>query len=194
MYISSSKDPRARTSSPLLVLVVASILSLIGAGLGGAFSTASADNDHSRAKVFKGLLRDLQPTTVEPFDGARAKLRMLSENGHTWFTLRVRGIDRSAVGHEFGAHLHLGPCVAGDGAAALGHYNTDVLAGITPPRVDDTTEVWLDFLVERNGTARSVTYVPFVPIAGDRSVVIHEHETDVAGVAGNRLACLPVTW
>ena len=45
--------------------------------------------------------------------------------------LRVRGIE-GADDLTFGAHLHSGPCVAGDPAAALGHYNTDVMAGVTP--------------------------------------------------------------
>jgi hypothetical protein len=50
------------------------------------------------------------------------------------------GINRSAAGEEFGAHLHVGPCVVNDGAAALAHYNTDVLAGRTPARIDPTTD------------------------------------------------------
>ena len=37
--------------------------------------------------------------------------------------------------------------------------------------------------------------VPFIPLEGDRSVVIHALATDHhTGLAGARLACLPVQW
>ena len=78
--------------------------------------------------------------------------------------LRVRGID-GADGQTFGAHLHAGPCVAGDPAAALGHYNTDVLAGVVPPEISEHTEVWLDFTVD-DGAGTATANVPFVPLPG----------------------------
>lgn len=94
----------------------------------------------------------------------------------------------------YGAHLHVGPCVAGDGAAAGPHSNQSVVDGVVPQVVDATTEVWLDFTVRPNGSARSVAVVPFVPTSGTRSIVIHAMPTDPAGAAGARLACLPVVW
>ena len=95
---------------------------------------------------------------------------------------------------DFGAHLHLGPCVAGNGAAALAHYNTDVLAGVTPPEISEDTEVWLDFTVD-DGAGTATASVPFVPLPGTRSVVVHAMETDhETGGAGARLACVPVVW
>jgi superoxide dismutase, Cu-Zn family len=36
--------------------------------------------------------------------------------------------------------------------------------------------------------------VPFVPLPGNRAVVLHEKATDHHGTAGVRLACLPVSW
>jgi Cu-Zn family superoxide dismutase len=84
--------------------------------------------------------------------------------------------------------------VAGNGAAALGHYNTDVLAGVTPPEVSERTEVWLDLAVD-DGAATATASVPFVPLPGARSVVVHALATDShTGTAGARLACLPVVW
>ena len=154
---------------------------------------AQAGQDKVR-KNFHGALRDLQPTTVEPLDGASAKMRMVSRTGATTFDLRVKGIDRTAAGHKFGAHLHTGPCVAGDGAAAGPHYNQSALNLVVPPVVNDTTEVWLDVVVTSNGKGDAVAHVPFVPAAGQRSVVIHHDPTDVHGTAGPRLACLPVEW
>ena len=108
--------------------------------------------------------------------------------------LRVKGVDASADGETFGAHLPSGSCVAGNGTAALGHYNTDVLAGVTPPEVSDDTEMWLDFTVD-DGAATATASVPFVPMPGARSVVVHALATDHhTGLAGARLAGLPVVW
>lgn len=145
---------------------------------------------------FQGLLVDLAPTVAGPLDGATAVLGMRTDRaGGTTFRLMVRHVGEAARGQSFGAHLHLGPCVAGSPSAALGHYNTDVLAGITPVVASPTTEVWLDLTVDADGDGSAVAHVPFVPNAGDRSVVIHTESTNPAtGTAGARLACLPVSW
>lgn len=141
-----------------------------------------------------GPLSDLQPATAGPFDGATAAFQLVASSRGSHGVLRVRGIDASADGETFGAHLHSGPCVAGDGAAALGHYNTDVIAGITPPEVSEDTEMWLDIRVD-DGAATATASVPFVPLPGTRSVVVHALATDHhTGAAGARLACLPVVW
>jgi Cu-Zn family superoxide dismutase len=140
-----------------------------------------------------GPLSDLQPAVAGPFDGASAAVQIVASGDSSHTVLRVRGVE-GADGRTFGAHLHLGPCVAGNGAAALGHYNTDVLAGVTPPEVSERTEVWLDFTVD-DGAGTATASVPFVPLPGARSVVIHAMATDAhTGAAGARLACLPVVW
>jgi hypothetical protein len=36
--------------------------------------------------------------------------------------------------------------------------------------------------------------VPFVPVPGERAVVVHAEETAPNGTAGARLVCLPVVW
>ena len=62
------------------------------------------------------------------------------------------------------------------------------------PEISEDTEVWLDFTVD-DGAATSTASVPFVPLPGDHSVVIHALATDHdTGLAGARLACLPVVW
>lgn len=136
-------------------------------------------------------LRELAPDG--PFGSARA-LGVLVSHDSTLAILQVRGIDRSVAGRSFGAHLHAGPCIAGDGAAAGPHYNTDTIAGKVPPRVDPTTEIWLDFTVTPSGAANALTVVPFTPLPGNRSIVIHAQPTDHHGTAGPRLACLPLSW
>jgi Cu/Zn superoxide dismutase len=143
------------------------------------------------AHVFRGHLVDLSATTADPFGDASAHLVMTPNAHGTLFHLRVKGIDPAAAGHDYGAHLHVGPCVAGDGAAAGPHYNVSTTS---PPLVSDQTEVWLDFTATPDGTGASDTTVPFVPTPGTRSVVIHAEATAPNGTAGPRLVCLPVEW
>lgn len=139
-----------------------------------------------------GSLRVLKPHG--PFGGARAVVVMTSQGPRTTVRLKVTGVGRTAAGRTFGAHLHTGPCVAGDGAAAGPHYNTDVINGHKPVRVDHEREIWLDFTAGPSGAATASTAVRFVPRPGDRAIVVHEHATDHHGTAGARLACLPLTW
>ena len=143
------------------------------------------------AEVFRGDLVDLSSTTADPFGDASAHLVMTETGKGTRFHLRVKGIDPAVAGTEYGAHLHVGPCVQGNGAAALGHYNASTA---TPPVVNNQTEVWLDFEVTRGGTGAGDALVPFVPVPGERSVVIHAEATAPSGAAGPRLVCLPVVW
>lgn len=140
-----------------------------------------------------GLLSDLAPTAPGPFDGARARVQLVESRGASHAVLTVKGIGAAAEGQTFGAHVHDGPCIAGDGAAALGHYNSHVHAGL-PPEISGRTEFWLDFTVA-DGAGNGTTKVPFVPEPGSRSVVIHALPTDPqTGLAGPRLACLTVAW
>lgn len=144
----------------------------------------------TRQLLFASPLSDLQPAAPAPVDGARAQLRLTFRGGSTVAVLTVRDLARSARGTTYGAHLHSGPCVPGDGAAAGPHYNA-----ATPPVPDARHEIWLDFTVDRHGVGRARTVVPFVPAHGTRSIVVHEMATDHhTGAAGARLACMPVVW
>ena len=129
-------------------------------------------------------------------DGAAASATMVSL-GSTLVYLKVHDVNTGAAGQRFGAHLHEGPCVTGNGVAALGHYNVENLAGLSPYEISPDTEVWLDFEVNAEGQGRSTTTVPFVPTAGTRSIVIHASPTMDSGAgvgtAGARIACLPFT-
>jgi hypothetical protein len=141
-----------------------------------------------------GELRDVQLETGQPFDHATAQVVATAAAGTTTVSLKVQGIDHAAAGTVFGAHVHVGTCAVGNGAAAGPHYKSD---GATPSRLN---EVWLDFEVRANGTAESVTEVPFViPEGGAASVMIHALPTSEgpvpgAGSAGARWACLPVQF
>lgn len=138
-----------------------------------------------------GPLVDLA-TAVNATDGARAQLHASAPgNGRTYFVLVLRGLAPSAQGRTYGAHVHVGPCVPGNGAAALGHYNTGIGGNPSPQN-----EVWLDFTVRPGGVAVSRASVPFeIPPGKARSVVIHANPTEPGtGAAGGRIACLPVEF
>jgi Cu/Zn superoxide dismutase len=160
-------------------LAVLGTVAAIGPAVAGA-----ADN-------FRGDLSDLAPATAGPFDHASAKLTLVGHGSASNVVLLVKGVDGSAVGRTFGAHLHTGPCVAGNGALAGPHYNH---SGVVPPVANDATEIWLDFTVNDGGNAQSVSHVDWVADPGARSVVIHQNPTAPDGTAGPRLACLPVEW
>ena len=142
---------------------------------------------------YSGQLTDLLRDSDEAFDGAKATAAMIGVDGSTFFSLRVSGIDKSAAGESFGAHLHDGQCVAGEGSQALGHYNSDKIHGVLGTVPSKENEVWLDFKVNSEGVARSSARVPFVPLGGVRAIVIHAEPTAPGtGIAGARLACLPL--
>ncbi len=140
-----------------------------------------------------GNLTDLQPASADPTDGATARALAVGHHGRTLVVLHLRGLDRSAAGRTFGAHVHTGACVPGDGAAAGPHYNHDVATGVSPATVSNETEVWLDFTVTRGGSATAVAHVPFTIAPGAAgAIVLHQSPTDHSGAAGPRLACLPM--
>ena len=142
------------------------------------------------AANFRSDLSDLAPAASGPFDHASAQLTLVGSHGTT-AVLVVHGVDKSVAGSTFGAHLHTGPCVAGNGPAAGPHYNH---SGVVPPVANAQTEIWLDFRVDRGGNGQSISMVDWVPTSGTRSVVVHEKATAPDGTAGARLACLPVQW
>ncbi len=168
----------------------------IGAMLLGTAALAVLGNTMPAAAASyvdtEGALEDFQPATEQPTDGAEARLVAFPVGGSTRFFLFVTGLDPEAAGTTLGAHIHVGPCVAGNGAAAGPHYNT---TGKTTP-ADTDHEVWLDFTIRPGGVAFSRTTVPFVIDPGEaQSLVIHALETQPGtGLAGPRWACLPVEF
>jgi superoxide dismutase, Cu-Zn family len=165
------------------------------AALAPTVPASAQESDGFGARHFEGVLTRLDLTAASPLDDAGARLVMVTHHGASTFVLHVEGVGSDAAGRTFGAHLHTGPCVPGNGAAAGPHYNQDVVEGAVPVRVNESTEVWLDFTVSPAGNAAAVAIVPFVPAPGIRAVVVHRDPTDHhTGVAGPRLACLPVSW
>ncbi len=171
------------------------------AALALAAPTALADDgrqgghDDDRRIRAAGPLQDLRFGTADPTDGATAQVKVEQEDGETEVSLKIKGLARGLAGRpQLGAHVHVGPCVAGNGVAAGAHFN--ITSGSTTVVISEETEVWLDFVIGRNGTARAEAEVPFViPPGGAGSVVIHEKPTAPGtGLAGARIACLPVQF
>ncbi len=140
-----------------------------------------------------GPLTDLAPSTANVTDAASARLWAVSRGTSTYFVFFLSGLDPAAAGQTYGAHVHVGPCVAGNGAAAGPHYNHD--GGTPTPQ----NEVWLDFRVLPGGYAFAITQVPFTIAPGAaQSVVVHAEPTQAGGstpgAAGGRIACLPVAF
>ena len=140
-----------------------------------------------------GDLVDLQPVAANATDGATASLWAVSAGGGTTFWVFIRGLNPAAVGTTYGAHIHVGPCVAGNGAAAGPHYNSD--GGV--PTTEN--EVWLDFTVLPGGYGVASATVPFdIQPGAAQSMVVHAEPTQdggaTPGAAGARQACLPVNF
>lgn len=181
------------TGLGLVTAALAVVPSLAYAGSTDSGTDRDGNPRPSIVSVTKAPLTDLQ-AAPGVFDDARGTVKMWGyrASGTSTFRLTIKNIDRNAYGMTYGAHLHSGSCVAGDPAAAGPHYNTDVIAGVTPPEISAETEVWLDFRVALKGKAEAWADVPFVPQSGTRSIVIHAMPTDPSGQAGARLACLPL--
>lgn len=139
-------------------------------------------------------LRDFATSAANPTDGAYATLIAAQKGNRSTFVLAVTGMN-AAPGTTFGAHVHTGTCAPDAPTAAGPHWRT---AASDP--IDPKHEVWLDFTVKTGGFGFAKTKVPFViPDGAAHSVVIHALPTAVgptppAGVAGPRLACLPVDF
>jgi hypothetical protein len=163
----------ARRRVVLVTMVIAAALSVAAGGV-----------VYSKAE-----LSDLS-AAADPTDGAWAVASASVAEGKTTVVLNVKGLDRSQAGRVLGAHVHVGPCVVGDGAAARGHYNSGA-GGISPD-----TEVWLDFAVTGGGTGHATAIVPFEISPGTaHSIVIHRDPTAAgSGSAGPRLACIPLEF
>lgn len=170
-----------RRSLRMLAAVVLAAPALAVAAPALAHEPLVHDRDH---------LTDLQPTSTTPTDGAQGSVSAWQTSRGTTVVLRLRGLDRAAAGESYGAHVHVGHCVAGEPLEAGPHYNS---TGQPPVTVSDQTEVWLDFTITPGGTALAIAKVPFtIDPHGAHSVVVHAMTTGPDGGAGPRIACLPV--
>jgi Cu-Zn family superoxide dismutase len=95
----------------------------------------------------------------------------------------------------FGSHVHKADCDAG---MAGGHFQFMPApdGGANDPAfANPTNEVWLDFTTTDAGAGMSSATLSWVPPAGAaKAIVVHDHMTGDGGVAGPKLACLPIPF
>ncbi len=158
------------------------------ASLVGGVAPASAQPSLVTAA---GPLSDLHPASHATDAGYAQLFAVAPGDGNTYFVFILTGLDPAYAGTTYGAHVHVGPCVPGNGPAALGHYNTGT-GGVPSPE----NEVWLDFTVLPGGFGVAYTTAPFEIEPGTaQSVVVHADPTQPGtGLAGGRVACLPVEF
>ena len=201
--------PRLRTTA-IAGLAVSAILVTSGVAYAHDLGQRKVARKSSPASSMSwayshGKLTDLSPDTDDVYDGAKATAMMIAIDGNSFFRVQVRGLDKSAAGKAFGAHLHVGPCGldAAKQPTVGGHYNVSPKdAKGLPTVVSDVTEVWLNLKVNSDGEARATANVGFIPDAGERSITFHatatvHHQMDptkdpAVGTAGAKLACLPL--
>jgi superoxide dismutase, Cu-Zn family len=199
-------DPRAAAASSLLLLTALAACSSDGKRAVADASAGTAKLATSAAAPLRvnGTFQLYQgPTTVAAtYDraqvpiGAKVTVGVAVVGKATEVTMQVTGLqpDRS-----YGAHLHKWSCGAKPADAGSHYQNVaDPHQPSTDPRfANPANEVWLDFMTDAQGSARSKASVPFVfraGASGPHSLVIHAmttmHTAGKAGTAGARLACV----
>jgi hypothetical protein len=115
--------------------------------------------------------------------------------GKTLLKLEVWGLPPNRA---FGSHLHKLAC---DDMKAGGHYQNNMWpAGSSandPNYANMENEAWLDFSSDATGKAAPSpqAMLNWVPRAGQaKAIVIHQMGTLPGGIAGPKLACLPMTF
>jgi hypothetical protein len=96
--------------------------------------------------------------------------------------------------YTFGSHIHKLAC---DDMAAGGHYQHTPSPGAAndPGYANPTNEAWLDFTTDDAGAAAVKVDVGWVPRTGEaKSVIVHAMGTAPGGIAGAKLACLPLVF
>jgi hypothetical protein len=109
----------------------------------------------------------------------------------TEVTLDVTGLP---AGMTLGSHVHKLAC---DDNKAGGHYqHMEATTMPTDPAfANPMNEVWLDLVADTAGKARTVARVDWRPRAGQaKAIMVHAMPTGTGGVAGAKLACLPLVF
>ena len=201
-------------NSTVITAVATAGLAASAALLVAAPALAGADVARARGDVtrYPGQL----PVADAPPGATAAVHSVASADGRTTVTLHVSGFEPFA---KYGAHAHTEPCgdPANDpkGLAAGPHYQrvldpvflADPPAKLStdPAYANPQNEIWLDLTTNRagNGHAKTVVNWQFEPTRRPRSVIIHEKHTLTGndaqgkpqnGVAGKRVACIPVPF
>jgi len=123
---------------------------------------------------------------------AGASAQAFDDDGKLRIELTVSGFPPS---REFGSHLHRLAC--DDVMKAGGHYQNMPfpMGGMAndPTYANANNEAWLDFTTDAAGKGEQEVLVDWIPRSGEaRAIVFHNTKTNPGGVAGAKLACLPI--
>jgi hypothetical protein len=145
------------------------------------------DNPYMGMMGLDGMPNPISSTTV---GGSATAWDM---GGKMKLQLTVSGMP---AGRPFGAHLHKTAC---NDNKAGGHYQNNMWPdGSTandPTYANSDNEAWLDFTTDSAGKKTVETMVDWVPRSGAaKSIIVHHMSTAPGGVAGAKLACLPVVF
>jgi hypothetical protein len=169
----------------------------------GATQVATGESQQITRSYPLSRLTDLRPVHDNgPLDGASAQLRIVeSPDEGTGFRLRVTGINLSweegrAVGHDFGAHLHVGLCQTPTFNSTTNTYSNETGGHYGDKYLPfPENEVWFDLVPDDEGVANDEVWVPFVPVDDlppGMSVVIHRESAALPTNLSPKEACLPV--
>jgi superoxide dismutase, Cu-Zn family len=165
-----------------------------------AAATGCGSDDESGGKE---LMNATGPWTVfpqaagaaNPAQGIAGSAKAVETSpGQMKVELHVTGVTASRA---FGAHLHKLAC---DDTMAGGHYQHMAGGANDPMFANAVNEAWLDFTTDASGKGDATTMVAWVPAAAAaKAIVVHAMATmagtmGTAGMAGPKLACLPVTF
>jgi Cu-Zn family superoxide dismutase len=113
-------------------------------------------------------------------------------DGGMQLALQVSGLPPS---RGFGSHLHKLTC---ETMIAGGHYQHSAAppdAAADPAYANPSNEVWLDFTTDDAGAATAHANVGWIPSdGGANAIIVHDRLTGDGGLAGPKLACLPIPF
>jgi Cu-Zn family superoxide dismutase len=172
-----------------LALSVVLLSSFTAVGCGG-------EDDASDGTPIGQSAGEFQVYTVQdnPAQGIKGSARAVDRGGGKMrLELNVSGVKPNT---DFGAHLHKLAC---DDMSGGGHYQHNGFpmggSATDPMYANATNEAWLDFKTDANGAGTAVATVDWVPSADKaKSIVVHVMKTGTGGVAGTKLACLPMSF
>jgi Cu-Zn family superoxide dismutase len=108
-------------------------------------------------------------------------------------TLNVSGLPGA---RGFGSHLHKLTCDMMTAGGHFQHMPAPPDASVNDPAYGNpSNEVWLDFTTDDAGVGMGTAMVDWIPTdGGANAIVVHDHTTGDGGLAGPKLACLPIPF
>lgn len=187
-------------SHRLLMTSIASVIAALSIGCGNSDDESDDSGDPIASSGNAALVIYADPYapdragTPNPIaSSAAATAEAFDVGGKLHLMLSARGLPAN---RPFGAHLHKLAC--NDPAKAGGHYqHVPLPAGgmaTDPAYANAMNEAWLDFSSDSDGTGQAEVMSDWLPRHDEaRAIIIHDMQTAAGGVAGPKLACLPIT-